>query len=190
MKKLIKYLPLCAVIALAACKNEDDTVYDEQQESAIKEYDYDEFSTEVENLEKRILAQEVPSESLLKAAITKFQDFAGLWPDDPKSPDYLFKASDFAMAVNQPEKSVKILDRIINNYPDYNKMDDVLYVKADHLDWELRDTTRAKEAYQAYIDRYPESPRAEDAALRIEYIHLSFEEYALKIINEFEAQNN
>ena len=190
MKKLLKYIPLACFLALASCGGDDDTVYNEQQDDAIKEYDYDEFLAETEALEKRILAAKVPSDSLLKSAITKFQDFANLWPEDPKSPDYLFKASDYAMMVDQPAKSVKILDKILEQYPDYDKMEDVMYIRADHLDWELRDTTRAKEAYQAYIDKYPDSQRAQDAAIRIKFIHLSFDEYAEKIISEYEAQAN
>ncbi|MEX1003504.1 MAG: tetratricopeptide repeat protein [Crocinitomicaceae bacterium] len=191
MKNYLKCIPFSLLLLFASCGgSEDEVEYNEQQDDAIVELDYDEFSKEVNALETKILKETVPSDSLLRSAVTKFQDFASEWPDDPKSPDYLFKASDYALTLNQPAKSVKILDKILNLYPDYDKREDVLYIKADHLDWELRDTTRAKAAYQEYIDNYPETQRAEDARLRIQFIHLSFEEYAKKIISEYEAQAN
>lgn len=187
MKKVV-YLLMAGTLALASCGGEEEVVYDETQDDAKVEVDYDEYSAELDELEAKI-AKDPSNEDLLKEATTKFQDFAGFFPDDPKAPDYLLKASDFSLTLLFPEKSVKILDRIINDYPDYDKMEDVLYIRADHLDWELRDTTRAKEAYQTYIDRYPNSQRAKDAELRIKYIALSFEEYAEKIIGEYEAAN-
>lgn len=185
--RTLKFFTLIFAMTLFACGGEE-VEYDEQQEGGNVIPDYATFSAEVDELEAKI--NENPSdEDLLKQAITKFQDFAGFFPEDPKSPDYLLKASDFSLMVKLPEKSVKILDRIIDKYPDYDKMEDVLYIRADHLDWELRDTTKAKAAYQTYIDKYPNTSRAEDAALRIKYIALSFEEYAAKIISEYEASN-
>ena len=182
--KLTRTLLFASTLILFSCGN--DTEYNETQGEEIIEIDHDEFSLELDELELKI-SEDPSNEELLKEAITKFQDFAGLFPEDENSPDYLLKASDFSLAIKQPESSVKILDAIISKHPDYDKMEDVMYVRADHLDWELRDTTRAKQAYQDYIDAYPDSQRAADAALRIKFIAMSFEEYAEKIISEFEA---
>jgi outer membrane protein assembly factor BamD (BamD/ComL family) len=170
---------------LVACGSEE-VIYDEKQDDFISHVDYDEFSKELQDLEKKILSQTPPEESLLKEATTKFQDFAGYFPEDPKAPDYLLKASDYALTLGQVEKSVKILDRIITEYPAYNRMEDVMFNKADHLDFNLRDTTAAKIAYQDFIDKYPNSDLVDDAQSRIENIGLSLEELADKFIREME----
>jgi outer membrane protein assembly factor BamD (BamD/ComL family) len=88
-----------------------------------------------------------------------------------------------------PEKSVSLLERLIADYPNYEKIEDAYYVRAVYLDFDLRDTTRAKEAYQTYIDKYPKSgQRVLDAATRIENIAYSIDELAEKFIKELEAQ--
>lgn len=177
-------------LLLISCGGEDNTVYDEQESDKFVKLDYDEFSKECQDLEARIMKQEAPNEELLEEAILKFQDFAGAFPDDPEAPNYLLKASDFCYSLNQTEKSVKILNQIINNYPEYERMEDVMYIKASHIDLNLRDTTRAKNAYQEFLDKYPDSEMADDAHSRIENIALSIEELAEKFMKELEEQAN
>lgn len=183
------FLSLFVLMGITGCGgSEEEIVYDEKQESFLPEVDYDEFTAELKGLEQKILAQNPPDENLLKEATTKFQDFAGYFPEDPKAPDYLFKASDYALLLNQVDKSVKILQRIIDNYPNYNQMESVMFNKAEHLDLNLRDTTGAKIAYQEFIDKYPNSDLVDDAESRIKYISLSLEELADKFIKELESK--
>ena len=144
--------------------------------------------TKITELENQISASQAPDEELLKEAITQFQDYANVYPEAPGAADYLLKASDFSLAIGLPEKSVIILNQIITSYPDYDRMEDVMYVKASHLDLDLRDTAAAKAAYQDFIDAYPESEMRDDAENRIENISLSIEELAEKFIKELEAQ--
>ena len=185
---------LVALLSLfiASCGSEDETVYDETQEDYLPVApDYNEFTAELADLEKKIIATcatKTPDENLLKEGTTKFQDFAGFFPQDPKAPDYLLKASDYALRLGQVEKSVKILDRIINEYPDYSKMEDVMFNKASHLDFELRDTTSAKIAYQEFITKYPNSDFVDDAQNRIKYISYSLEELSDKFMKDMESQ--
>lgn len=129
---------------------------------------------------------DIPKEKELKEAITMFQDFASVFPESPEAPDYLLRASDICLTTQQPEKSVKILNRIIKEYPAYPRMEDVKYNKASHLDFELRDTTAAKEAYQKFIEEYPNSPLVKDCESRITNIRYSAEELAEKFIKELE----
>lgn len=180
----------CSALMMGCGGSEDDTEYNEKQDDFVSRVDYDEFLKELIDLENRILAQTPPDRKLLQEAVTKFQDFSGYFPEDPQAPDYLLKASDYALILDQPEKSVKILQRIIDEYPDYNRMESVMFSKADHLDFNLRDTTRAKEAYQDFITKYPQSDLVDDAQSRIENIALSLEELAEKIISEHEKKAN
>ncbi|MBD3636440.1 MAG: tetratricopeptide repeat protein [Crocinitomicaceae bacterium] len=175
--KTLKYLSLALTLLLFSCGGDEEVVYDEQEKAAdVPTADYDEISAELDSMELA-LAKNPKDQELMKKTITRMQDFVHFFPEDPKSPNYLFKASDFSLQVNAPAKSVKLLDRIIAEYPDYNRMIDVEYNKASHLDWELRDTTRAKEAYQTFIDKYPNDNRAQDAAIRIKYIRYGWDEY-------------
>lgn len=185
MKK-ITFIVFVALLALSSCGG-DNTEYNEQQAGPAT-IDHDSLLKTVQDLEAEIQAQTSPDKDLLSKAVTKFQDFAGFFPDDPLAPDYLLKASDFAMTLNEVDRSVKILDKIISNYPDYNKLEDVMYVKASHIDLNLRDTTRAKIAYQEFMEKFPESEMVDDAENRIKYISLSIEELAEKFMKELEEQ--
>lgn len=178
-----------SMVMLSACGgNEEEVIYDEKQDDFISRVDYDEFSKELVDLENKILSQTPPDENLLIEATTKFQDFAGYFPEDPKAPEYLLKASDYAYTLQQYEKSVKILDRIITEYPQYNRMEDVMFNKASHLDFELRDTTLAKEAYQQFMEKFPQSDLVDDAQSRIENIEYSAEELIEKYMKEMDSK--
>lgn len=176
-------------LLLVSCGGAEEET--ENQESDVETVDPAQFRKDLVELEQKLESNlESPKEEDVKKAITMFQDFAGIFPDDPEAPDYLLKASDMALSVGQVEKSVKILNRIVEEYPDYSRMEDVMFNKASHLDFELRDTTQAKVAYQEFIDRYPDSELRDDAESRIENIQYSLEELAEKFILEMEAGEN
>jgi len=157
---------------LACSGNGEDTAYDETQEDYLPDApDYETYSAEMKDLENRILVS-----------------FAGYYPDDAASPDYLLKAADYALALGQPEKSVKILTRIIDEYPNYDRMESVMFNKASHQDFELRDTTNAKNSYREFIAKFPNSDLVDDAKNRIENISLTLDELADKFIKEMESK--
>jgi tetratricopeptide (TPR) repeat protein len=181
MKKF-KLLSFILFFALISCGGEETEYNEQEQKADVPTADYDEISAELDELESKISANPNDTDSR-KIAVTRLQDFVHFFPDDPKSPDFLFKASDHARAVNQPAKSIKLLERIQKEYPDFELMIDVDYNRASHLDWELRDTIRAKEAYQFFIDKYPSDNRANDAAIRIKYIRYGWDEYTDMVFN-------
>ena len=187
MKKLFFVLIILS-LGLNSCG--DDTEYNEKQEDTSVVVDKEALLAEVADLDAKIAASPTPDPELLKKAVSLYQDYAGVFPEDPKSPDYLLKASDFAMALNQPEKSVKLLNKIIAKYPKYSRMEDVMYVKASHLDLNLRDTTRAKEAYYEFMEAYPNSELIDDCESRIKNIKYSIEELAEIFIKDLEAGAN
>lgn len=187
MKKYLVLL-LFGGILISCGGNESEQSSDNNIENALPELDYEGLLSEINDLENKINSVEAPSSELLKDGIKKYQEFANSFPEDPKAPEYLLKASDFALNTKQPEKAVKILNQIIVNYPDFNRMEDVLFNKASHLDFELRDTTLAKETYQEFIEKYPESELVDDAQSRIENIRFSMEEMVEKFINDLEEQ--
>ena len=184
--RLIGISVLMLMIGLSSCGGNDGDETSENSDST-QVVDYDEFMTELTEMEDKINANlATPDEVLLKEAVTKYQDLAGFFPEDPLAPDYLFKASDLALSTGQPEKSVKILTRIMNEYPDYKRMEDVMFNKASHLDFELRDTTQAKELYQKFISKYPNSELVDDAESRIKNISLSLDELVEKFMQNME----
>lgn len=182
--KLSSLLLIFLLLGISACGSGENTDGEETNEETV---DYDQFMQELVELENKINANvAAPDKEVLKEAIVKYQDLAGYFPEDPKAPEYLFKASDLALSTGQPEKAVKILSRIMEEYPQYERMEDVMFNKASHLDFELRDTTAAKELYAEFIKKYPESELVDDAQSRIENISLSLEELVEKFMANIE----
>lgn len=192
MKKYQFLLLICLSLALTvACNGDADNGQgDEYAKNDNLPKDTVKFLANLELLEERINnADGIPSEKDLKEAVTSFQDYAALFPKDDKSPDYLLKAADFAYTLGKFEKSVLILENIIENHPAYDKMESVKYNRASHLDFELRDTTRAKEAYKDFIQTYPNSPMVADCESRIANIKYSLEELTQKFLEDLENGN-
>src|SRR5690606_5932182 len=119
---------------------------------------------------------EKPAKEDVEKAVTMYQDYAGIFPDDKKSPDYLLQASDFAYNLGQYPKSVKILNRLIDNYPDYYKLESAYFNRASHTDFELRDTATARIYYNEFIEKYPDSDFVKDAEVRLNTMYLSLED--------------
>lgn len=177
-------LLILASSLLFACSEDSGQSAENGEEIAL---DTNKFLTDLEAIENIIDNNTgMPKEADLNEAITLFQDFASIFPEDPEAPDYLLRSSDLALTLDQPAKSVKILNQIIERYPDYKKMEDVKYNRASHMDFELRDTTNAKIAYQEFIDAYPNSPLVNDCRSRIENIRYSIDELTEKFMKELE----
>lgn len=192
MKK-IKYIVLFTIgfMIISACGEATSSADQASSSTEDAPIDTVSFLSDLELLEGRINNSEgIPSERDLESAVTNFQDFTAIFPRDKKAPEYLLKASDFAHTLGRYEESISILENIIENYPDYNKMESVKYNRASHLDFELRDTTLAKEAYQDFMNTYPNSPLVSDCESRIENIRYSLEELTEKFIKDLESGEN
>jgi outer membrane protein assembly factor BamD (BamD/ComL family) len=177
------YIALIALGSLASCNGNNS------DEATEKLPNKDSLLTVVKDLDSKILNYDgVIAKEQLVEAVKEFQNFAFLFPDDPQAPDFLMKAADCANAADQNAKSVKILNKIIERYPNYAKLESVKFTRATQLDFELRDTTLAKEAYQEFIQTYPNSEMVGDAQSRIENIALSEEELIQKFLQDLEAE--
>lgn len=172
-----------------ACQSSDTT--EKVEENQVNAVDTTQFLSDLKSTEEA-LTQSQPTKETLKKALTQFQDYAGLFPNDPKSAEYLHQAADIAYTLGQAEKAVKILNRIIDNYPDYKQLEAVYFTRASHFDFELRDTTLAKQYYQEFTEMYPESDFVDDAQSRMKTIHMTAEElveYFEQNQAELNAQN-
>ncbi len=176
MKKTI--LILTSAVLLFSCQNEseeNEKVNPNEIKEISSEINKEQFLKDFNELETK-LKVEKPAKEDIEKAITMYQDYAGIFPDDKKSPDYLLQASDFAYTMNQYAKSVKILNRIIDNYPEYYNLESAYFNRASHTDFELRDTALARIYYNEFIDKFPESDFVKDAEVRLNTMHLSLDD--------------
>lgn len=116
-----------------------------------------------------------------------YTQFADQFPEDSLTPGFLHKAGDIAAHIGQEDNAVVIYDRILSDYTDYPALAEICFNKA----WTLEQGQRyaeAKEAFQQFVDQYPEHPLAKDIRFMLEQnlIGLSVEEQYNAIIGNNE----
>lgn len=116
--------------------------------------------------------------------IALYVGYADEFPEDTDTPEYLFKAGDMAMNLNMPRKAIEVFDRILTNYPDFEKIPQCLFLKGYVYENNLGDLNAAKSIYEEFLKKYPDDEFADDAAVSIKNLGKTPEE----LIKEFEEQ--
>jgi outer membrane protein assembly factor BamD (BamD/ComL family) len=172
MKNVLGVLVLVFTLSLVSCDSETnvDGVADD-----FTGLDTTLFMTNLADVEAKVNT-EMPEKKDLQLAITMFTDYAIHFPKDEKSADYILKASDFSHHLGQNSKAVVLLDKIIVEYPNCDKIEAVMYNRAHYLDFELKDTVLAKQYYLEFMDTYPNSEFVSSAQARLDQHFMSAEE--------------
>lgn len=105
--------------------------------------------------------------------------------EDTMAPYYLFKSADINMNMRRPRAAIKSFDIILKDYPDFEKAPSALFLKAFVFEDQLGDIVSASRFYRLFIEKYPDSDFADDAAISLQYLGKTPEE----LIEEFEKNN-
>ena len=116
-----------------------------------------------------------------------YQQFADTFPDDPRSPQYLFKGGEVSIALQQYHLAISFYEKCFKKYPDYERRPDCLYLQGFIYDNHLEYHAVAKENYERVIKEFPNHPYAKDAEAAIQTLTMSDEEL-IKMFKEKEKQ--
>lgn len=170
MRSILKYLSFVMAFAIAAsCSNPHQDALEN-----IKEVENKTFS------ESGLVNAEFVDD-----LIAAYENFAGEFPQDTLAPDYLFKAGDVAMNTNRSNKAIRLYDRIINEYSDYRKAPEALFLKGYVYENNLGRLDKAKAIYEEFLARHPDNEFADDAEVSLKYLGKSPEE----LIEIFQKEN-
>jgi len=160
-------------VFLASCEGPTAESKEKEKsiEESIAELENELFNTNQSKLDKRKALD----------LVNLYVKYVNQYPDEPISPEYLFKASDISMNLNRPRKTIQLFDRILTEYPDYNKTPSALFLKAFVYEDQLQDYDNAKKYYILFLEKYPNSEFADDAEVSIKNLGKSPEE----LITEF-----
>ena len=117
LKSIVKFAFIGLILTTVACGTDKPN----EEVEVVEEFNEAQFLSHLESVENS-LNVDAPKKNDLQKAVTSFQDFAHHFPEDDRAADYLLKASDIALSLGQYEKSVKILNQIIDEYPNYDQM--------------------------------------------------------------------
>ncbi len=116
--------------------------------------------------------------------VDTYIEYADKYPNDSLAPVYLFKAGDIAMNLLDPNKAIQIFDRILTEYPTYEKTPHCLFLKGFIYENELKNLEMARQIYQEFLTKYPTNEFADDVKISLDNLGKSPEE----LIKEFQEK--
>jgi tetratricopeptide (TPR) repeat protein len=172
MKKYIGALICIVVLASCSDTKESNGSYLDENFDKIK------AAKQIEELEAVLISAENKSLNLGTAqeVIVAYKEYAKQLPLDVVSAEYLFKAADVEMGLQQYRKAEVIYNRVYDNYHSYKNRVMCMYLTAFINDNHLNQKGRAKEIYQRLIARHPEDKLAQDAIASLDLLTLSDDE--------------
>ena len=181
MKRILLFMVL-TVIMVAACNennNGNKKAESSTKKEAYKELSKEELLAEIKYYEKDLFENsngKINRSKALKLA-SDYQQYAGRFPDDSLSPEFLFKAADISMNMNVPKQTVAIFTKIINKYPDFDKLETCYFLRAFVYDDQLKEYRIAETYYKEFLQKYPNSDFADDAEMLMKNLGKSPEEF-------------
>ena len=122
------------------------------------------------------------------ALVALYLQFADAFPTDSMAAPYLHRAAQVAGGMDLIDDMVACYDRVIDNYPDYEKLDECYYEKGIALDNAGR-KDEAREAYKAFLEEYPDHFLTEDIRKALSLLDMS-DEMLIKFLNEQENKKH
>ena len=144
----------------------------------------------IERLQKQMSAADFKFDQAgLKVAnelVLAYVTYAESIKDSEEAPKYLYEAANLAMNLNNSDQALELFNRIIYQYPDFEKVPECLFLMGYITENNLQNFGKAKEIYEDFIARYPDHEFADDARISIENMGKPLED----LVKEFEAKNN
>ncbi len=117
--------------------------------------------------------------------IDLYVDYADHYKTDSLSAVYLLKAADVSMNIMHHAQSIRLLDRIILDYPDFSKVSDCLFLKAFIYENQTKELDKAEKAYTEFLQKYPNHELAPSAKAAIDNLGIPIDD----LIKKFEEKN-
>nr|NQU91038.1 tetratricopeptide repeat protein [Bacteroidota bacterium] len=132
---------------------------------------------EIDRTEKEIFSEEgMLDRNRVDELINIYVDYADTFKEDTLAPEYLFKAGDISMNTNRSHQAIRYYSRIIEDYPDYRKVPEALFLKGYVYENNLGRLDKAEVIYKEFLDKYPDNEFADDAEVSLKYLGKSPEE--------------
>lgn len=131
------------------------------------------------------------SESFNRANAIKLVDlyynFSEQYSDDTLAAPYLYKAAEIAMNTQLGTRSISYFDKILTDYPNYEKIPECIFLKAFVYENQLNNNEKAGQLYEEFIAQYPDHALVKDAEASIKFLGKSPEEL-VKIFQEMNEE--
>lgn len=175
MKKTTIIISLVIMVMTSGCQPSVEKKSDLTTRESIDQLEATLFNTENNTLDKKKAVE----------LSRLYEQWAMENPDSVNAPDYLLKAADVSMNMNNPRRSIGLFDQILKNYPTSQVASSALFLKAFVYDDQLKDYVNAGKFYAEFIEKYPKNPFTNDAVASLKNLGKTPEE----LVKEFEKNN-
>jgi outer membrane protein assembly factor BamD (BamD/ComL family) len=117
------------------------------------------------------------SNELMQQLKKSYTEFASAYPDDEHAPEFLFKAAQRAIVLQEANEASELLLQLINKYPANEFAEDATFLLAFTYENNLNDLSNARKYYEKFLKDYPTGELAEEAKLSIENLGKTAEEF-------------
>lgn len=141
----------------------------------------------ISTLEKEILvgAKSI-STSKADSLLEMYNTYIAEFPKDSNSAIILFKAADVCANVKYCDKAIVYLERLVGDFPEHYLVE-AAYFRMAQVYEQCQDKEKAKEYYKSFMEKYPKSRLATDAAVMLQMMDMPNE---MDMIREFEQKNS
>lgn len=115
------------------------------------------LSNEIENIQHILMTQQDATLDIANAQmlIDKSMTYVARFPQDTLAPVYLFRAADVARGIGQYDLAVTLWGQVQEQYIDFEKVPDALFMQGFTFDNNLQDKSQARSCYQRFIQLFP-----------------------------------
>jgi len=147
MIKILSFSLLLSVLLLSSCKNNNT------QENKIVTIE------DIYALEGELFNADITKPNLKKAQqLGKFYiEYATANPNDSTAADFLYKAADISMNINDPKLTIALFNKIQKSYPNYKNIPTIMFLRGYVYENQMSDYANARKYYMEFLDKYPNS---------------------------------
>lgn len=185
--KFLNFLMFSVVaLCISACENDESKNSQDQVNKTTLATGKERYQHMIDSIEAKMQATRnmALDHGTAMFAMRVYDEYASYFPDEQKSPEYLFKAGELANSMQLSQPALSYLNRVMNKYPNYKNAPYALFMQGMIYDDQLKDTANARKMYQQVIAKYPQSQLAQDAQASINNLGKSVEE----LVKEFEQK--
>lgn len=170
---------LVLVVLIAVSCNQKNSNINRSEDEKI------ELQQAIAEAEANLFNDTVANNQKARDIIGKYVHYANEFPDDSLSQEYLFRAAEIALSINQPNNAVKYLHKVEQGNENYKNYPLCLFYLGYTYHYHLIDTVNARIYYERFLNDYPNHALATDVQNLLAYMGMTDEE----IISMFEEMN-
>ncbi len=141
------------------------------------------LGSEIASLESQLASANEMDPKLARELIDKYKQQASLLNNETSS-TWLFRAGQVANGIKDYTQAILLWEEVLKQYPGSDEAPGALFSQAFTYDYYIKNTDKARQLYQDFIDRYPQDELAAQARVSIENLGKSPEEMLQQITGQ------